>query len=75
MVDVDGPLDVVGATHPEVAAGVDREAALVREHLGGDVDRKALGRAAEVEPDPARPRYLLTEAGAGYRLVNPVARS
>ena len=24
---------------------------------------------------PARPRYLLTEAGAGYRLVNPVARS
>jgi two-component system KDP operon response regulator KdpE len=29
----------------------------------------------KLEADPARPRYLLTEAGAGYRLVNPVARS
>jgi two-component system KDP operon response regulator KdpE len=29
----------------------------------------------KLEDDPARPRYLLTEAGAGYRLVNPVARS
>ena len=29
----------------------------------------------KLEPDPSRPRYLLTEAGAGYRLVNPVARS
>jgi len=29
----------------------------------------------KLEPDPARPRYLLTEPGAGYRLVNPVARS
>jgi two-component system, OmpR family, KDP operon response regulator KdpE len=28
----------------------------------------------KIEPDPARPRYLLTEAGAGYRLVNPVAK-
>jgi two-component system, OmpR family, KDP operon response regulator KdpE len=28
----------------------------------------------KLEPDPARPRYLLTEPGAGYRLVNPVAR-
>jgi two-component system KDP operon response regulator KdpE len=27
-----------------------------------------------LEADPARPRYLLTEPGAGYRLVNPVAR-
>ncbi|HEX6491146.1 MAG TPA: response regulator transcription factor [Gaiellaceae bacterium] len=27
----------------------------------------------KLEPDPARPRYLLTEPGAGYRLVNPVA--
>src|SRR5204862_7888241 len=27
----------------------------------------------KIEPDPARPRYLLTEPGAGYRLVNPVA--
>ena len=25
----------------------------------------------KIEPDPARPRYLLTEAGAGYRLVDP----
>ena len=29
----------------------------------------------KLEDDPARPCYLLTEAGAGYRLVNPVARS
>jgi two-component system, OmpR family, KDP operon response regulator KdpE len=28
----------------------------------------------KLEPDPARPRYLLTEAGAGYRLVNPGKR-
>jgi len=27
----------------------------------------------KIEPDPARPRYLLTEPGAGYRLVNPLA--
>jgi two-component system KDP operon response regulator KdpE len=25
----------------------------------------------KIEADPARPRYLLTEAGAGYRLVDP----
>jgi two-component system, OmpR family, KDP operon response regulator KdpE len=25
----------------------------------------------KIEPDPARPRYLLTETGAGYRLVDP----
>jgi two-component system KDP operon response regulator KdpE len=25
----------------------------------------------KIEPDPARPRYLLNEPGAGYRLVNP----
>jgi two-component system KDP operon response regulator KdpE len=29
----------------------------------------------KIEPDPARPRYLLTEAGAGYRLVNPIAQT
>jgi two-component system, OmpR family, KDP operon response regulator KdpE len=29
----------------------------------------------KIEPDPARPRYLLTEPGAGYRLVDPVAES
>jgi two-component system, OmpR family, KDP operon response regulator KdpE len=27
----------------------------------------------KIEPDPARPRYLLTEPGAGYRLVDPFA--
>jgi len=27
----------------------------------------------KIEPDRARPRYLLTEPGAGYRLVEPVA--
>ena len=25
----------------------------------------------KIEPDPASPRYLLTEPGAGYRLVDP----
>ena len=25
----------------------------------------------KIEPDPSRPRYLLTEPGAGYRLVAP----
>jgi two-component system KDP operon response regulator KdpE len=25
----------------------------------------------KLEPDPARPRYILTEPGAGYRLVDP----
>ena len=28
----------------------------------------------KLEPDPARPRYLLTEPGAGYRLVDPESR-
>ena len=27
----------------------------------------------KIEPDPARPRYLLTEPGVGYRLVDPAA--
>jgi two-component system KDP operon response regulator KdpE len=27
----------------------------------------------KIEPDRARPRYLLTEPGAGYRLVDPAA--
>ena len=27
----------------------------------------------KIEPDPSRPRYLLTEPGAGYRLVDPAA--
>jgi two-component system KDP operon response regulator KdpE len=25
----------------------------------------------KIEPDPARPRYLLNQAGVGYRLVDP----
>jgi two-component system, OmpR family, KDP operon response regulator KdpE len=29
----------------------------------------------KIEPDRARPRYLLTEPGAGYRIVNPDERS
>jgi two-component system, OmpR family, KDP operon response regulator KdpE len=29
----------------------------------------------KIEPDPSRPRYLLTEPGAGYRLVNPAQQS
>jgi len=28
----------------------------------------------KIEPERARPRYLLTEPGAGYRLVDPTAR-
>ena len=27
----------------------------------------------KIEPDPGKPRYLLTEPGAGYRLVDPSA--
>ena len=29
----------------------------------------------KLEPDPARPRYILTEPGVGYRLVDPTAAS
>jgi two-component system KDP operon response regulator KdpE len=25
----------------------------------------------KIEPDPTRPRYLLNQAGVGYRLVDP----
>jgi len=28
----------------------------------------------KIEPDPTRPRYLLTEPGAGYRFVDPARR-
>ena len=30
---------------------------------------------AKIEPDRSRPRYLITETGAGYRLVDPTAAS
>ena len=29
----------------------------------------------KIEPEPTRPRYLLTEPGAGYRLVAPASRA
>jgi two-component system, OmpR family, KDP operon response regulator KdpE len=29
----------------------------------------------KLEPQPSRPRYILTEPGAGYRLVDPLRRS
>jgi two-component system, OmpR family, KDP operon response regulator KdpE len=29
----------------------------------------------KLEPEPSRPRYILTEPGAGYRLVDPLRRS
>ena len=29
----------------------------------------------KLEPDPARPRYILTEPGVGYRLVSPLRQS
>jgi two-component system KDP operon response regulator KdpE len=29
----------------------------------------------KLEPDPARPRYILTEPGVGYRLVDPTRRA
>jgi two-component system KDP operon response regulator KdpE len=35
--------------------------------------REVWGVAYQLEPEPARPRYILTEPGAGYRLVNPNA--
>jgi two-component system KDP operon response regulator KdpE len=53
---------------------------IVREVWGsrhGDESRYLHVRVSQlrrkIEHDPARPRYLLTEPGAGYRLVNPAA--
>jgi two-component system KDP operon response regulator KdpE len=43
--------------------GYGNESNLLRVHVA-QLRRK-------IEPDPARPRYLLTETGAGYRLVEP----
>jgi two-component system KDP operon response regulator KdpE len=43
------------------------ESSLLRVHVA-QLRRK-------IEPEPARPRYLLTEPGAGYRLVDPTTRS
>ena len=28
----------------------------------------------KIEPEPTRPRYILTEPGAGYRFVDPARR-
>jgi two-component system KDP operon response regulator KdpE len=42
------------------------ESSLLRVHVA-QLRRK-------IEPDSARPRYLLTEPGAGYRLVDPSSR-
>jgi two-component system KDP operon response regulator KdpE len=42
------------------------ESSLLRVHVA-QLRRK-------IEPDSARPRYLLTEPGAGYRLVDPASR-
>jgi hypothetical protein len=36
--------------------------------------RTSANGSSKIEPDPARPRYLLTEPGAGYRLVDPTTR-
>ena len=41
-------------------AGYEQEAHLLRVNIS-NLRRK-------VEPDPARPRYILTEPGVGYRL-------
>jgi two-component system KDP operon response regulator KdpE len=43
------------------------ESSLLRVHVA-QLRRK-------IEPDSARPRYLLTEPGAGYRLVDPSTRA
>ena len=47
-----------------------RPAANAKVHWGREGD---LRLQRKLEPDPARPRYILTEPGAGYRLVNPDA--
>jgi two-component system, OmpR family, KDP operon response regulator KdpE len=47
--------------------GYSSESNLLRVHLA-QLRRK-------IEPDPGTPRYLLTEPGAGYRLVDPATRA
>ena len=45
-----------------------------RVRLGGPLSARVHGPAAqELEPDPANPRYLRTEPGVGYRLLEPEA--
>ena len=55
-------------THPSIlrevwGPGYGSESNLLHVHMS-QLRRK-------IEPDPARPRYLVTEPGAGYRLVDP----
>jgi two-component system, OmpR family, KDP operon response regulator KdpE len=47
--------------------GYGAESNLLRVHVG-QLRRK-------IEPGPGQPRYLLTEPGAGYRLVDPATRA
>jgi two-component system, OmpR family, KDP operon response regulator KdpE len=47
--------------------GYSAESNLLRVHMA-QLRRK-------IEPDPGTPRYLLTEPGAGYRLVDPATRA
>lgn len=42
--------------------------------LARTVDVHVMNLRQKLEPDPARPRYLLTVYGVGYKLVDPAAR-
>ena len=52
--------------HEVWGPGYGDESSLLRVHVA-QLRRK-------IEPDPGQPRYLLTEPGAGYRLVDPATR-
>ena len=52
--------------HEVWGPGYGAESSLLRVHVG-QLRRK-------IEPGPGQPRYLLTEPGAGYRLVDPATR-